>query len=261
MDGSGTVVADNIFYTTSLLYTEGGGNFDRRMEATVTEETAVTENAMDFKFGALDVENPVKILNNVMFGYRFVDNTYSSLSDNGNAFVLHFGAGNIILEGNYIFDCKNGFAAGGPLGQDPAMYNIAIRNNLFYDMKENIDHIYGIRAENSYNGTRNVTIENNVFGKVGVNSLHAYNTETLSIRSNDFVDTKAMWFAPEFMDLRSKDLVIQDNIFYNTTPTGIPDFSVQSNNTHLPDPFDWTPFRNIIKTRIFTSQPTEITIR
>jgi hypothetical protein len=255
LDGAGTIIADNLFYTTSLLYTDGHGNFMS------SGERAVTENALDFKFGSLDQDNPVIVTNNFMFGYRFVDNTYSNLGDNGNAMVFHFGAGNMVIEGNYIFDCKNGFAAGGARGQDPAMYDITMSDNVFYDMKENIDHIYGTRAENSFDGARNILLNNNVFGKVGVYSLHAYNTDSLTIQGNSFVDTKSMYFAPDHMECRSKGLVIKGNIFYNMMDTGIPPFATESKNTKLMQLFDWSPYLKSVKTRIFTDNSTDIKIR
>lgn len=185
LDGAGTIIADNVFYTTSLLYTDGDGNFMK------SGERAVTENALDFKFGSLDPKNPIKIFNNFMFGYRNVDNTYSYLSDNGNAMVFHFGAGNITVEGN---------------------------------------------------------------------SIHAYNTESLTIRGNAFVDTKVMYFAPDHMDLRSKDLVIEDNAFYIMEFTGIPSFAASSNNSHLTKPFDWSSYLKRAPTQIFSESPVFISI-
>ena len=253
LDASGTIIKNNIFYTTPILYTDGHGNFQE------DGEYAVTENALDFKFGALDQDNPVIVKNNVMFGYREDDNsTYSSLGDNGNAFVLHFGAGNIVFEENYIFDCKNGFGASGPSRRDPAMYNITLRNNIFYDMKQGINHIYGTQAINSFDGANNVLLENNIFGKVGgFSSLHAYNTEKLTIQNNKFVNTKAMFFALNDEKKRSKDLKIIDNIFYKTPFMGlhIPYFVEASGNTDDENSFDWSPYKTTFKIRVHTSMP------
>jgi len=43
-------------------------------------------------------------------------------------------------------------------------------------MKENIDHIYGTQAENSFDGARNILLNNNVFGKVGAMRWSSDNT-------------------------------------------------------------------------------------
>ena len=249
IDGAGTVVAHNLFYTTPLLYVDEDGTFDE------SGDRALTENALDFKFGSLDPDKPIKIEDNVMFGYRQTCNVYSDLDDYGYAIVFHYGAGNIRLKNNVILDSVYGFGTDGPRGGDPAMYNVRFVHNIFYGIIDHISDIYGSGERGRYDGSRHVVITRNIFGPMapGTISLKAYNARRFIIRNNDFVQSRPMYFPDG--DEQSKNLVIVGNTFYDTREWGIPDYAKRRGNRRAEEAFDWDPYRHIIHLRRYTRDP------
>ncbi|WP_457638229.1 hypothetical protein [Oceanithermus sp.] len=261
LDGAGTVIAGNLFYTTPLIYTDGSGNFSE------DGDYALSENALDFKFGSLDPENPILVLGNVMFGYRETDNTYSDLDDYGNAMVFHFGVGNLVLERNLVVDSQSGYSIGGPLGGDPAIYDTAFRNNVFYNIQDNIQYIYGSGQAGVYDGAQNLLLEGNLFGLQthGPYSLHAYNTSNLVIRKNIFADSRSLWFGDPSDPDHTNDstgLVIEENDVYDNPDwfDSIPDYAKARDNHELTGPFDYSTYRREVILRKFTREPQSQTL-
>lgn len=257
LNGEGTIIEDNNFYVTPLVYTDGHGNFIH------DGNKSVTENALDFKFGSLNRNNPVIVKNNVMFGYRPVDNTYGSLSDNGNAMVFHFGARDIIVEKNYIFDSNKGFAIGGPRGDEQGAYNLTFRDNIFYKLPGAGVYMEGPHGDKNttlFLTAKNILIQHNIFAKAGTDhkeiylnsSLHIYNTEGVTIDNNSFIDSSQMYFAAMHgKNYASKDLNITNNKFYGTSvlqskeeSNSIPDSATYTGNTKEDESFNWDSYKN-----------------
>ena len=257
LNAEGTIIEHNNFYITPLVYTDGNGTF------TSEGNRSVTENALDFKFGSLNSSNPIIVKENIMFGYRPVDNTYGSLSDNGNAMVFHFGAKNIIIEKNYIFDSNKGFAIGGPKGHEEGAYNLTFRDNIFHNLFSRGAYLVGPTSpkingerEELFSTAKNILIQNNIFSKIGTKlvnkkiSLMIYNTNGVRIEDNKFIDSARMYFAAAFGTLhRSKNLIIKNNVFYNVpfTPplqskdewNSIPDYAEFEGNSLSSVVFSW----------------------
>ncbi len=258
LDGAGTVVAGNLFYVTPLIYTDGDGGFDE------AGGFALAENALDFKFGSLDPENPIRVLGNVMFGYRPTDASYADLDDEGYAMVFHFGAGNLEVARNYVLDAQLGYGAGGPRGGDPAIYAAVFRENFFYDLREGVQRIYGSDREGVYDGAVDLLLERNVFGRLDPAfegpSLHAYNTRDLVVRGNVFADSRGMWFG--YPVNASTGLVFEGNLVYDTPDwlESIPDYAEARDNRELSGPFDYEPYRIGVVLRRFTAAPVSLTI-
>ena len=258
LDGAGTVVAGNLFYVTPLIYTDGDGGFDE------DGGFALAENALDFKFGSLDPQNPVRVLGNVMFGYRPADASYADLDDEGYAMVFHFGAGNLEVARNYVLDAQLGYGADGPRGGDPAIYAAVFRDNVFYGLREGVQRIYGSDREGVYDGAVDLLLERNVFGRLDPAfegpSLHAYNTRDLVVRGNVFAESRGMWFG--YPANASTGLVIEDNLVYDTPDwfESIPDYARASGNRELSGPFDYEPYRTGVVLRRFTAAPVFVTV-
>lgn len=258
LDAAGTVIAGNLFYVTPLIYTDGSGGFDE------AGGFALAENALDFKFGSLDPENPVRVLGNVMFGYREPDASYSDLSDNGNAIVFHYGAGHLVLERNYVLDSKNGYSVGGPRGGEPALYATVLRGNVFYGLEESVQHVYGSDREGVYDGAVGLLLEGNVFGRLDPEgsgpSLHAYNTRDLVVRGNVFDNDRGMWFG--YPDNASIGLVFAGNDVYDNPGwfDDVPDYAEAHDNRALSGPFDYEPWRLDVTLRRFTGAPVYATV-
>lgn len=246
LDAAGTVIAGNLIYTTPTIYTDGAGRFDSQ------GAFALSENALDFKFGSLDPERPVRVLGNVMFGYRVSDATYSSLSDNGNAMVFHYGIANFEIEGNYVFDCRNALTIGDPRGGEPALHDARFLRNAFFDFGQNIAHLYGSREHGVYDSAADVDFVKNIFGAAQADSLLVYKAERLRIAENTFVHTAPMRFSPGHP---SRELRILDNRFFGMSETGIPDYAEASGNVHLDTGFDAEPYSISLLLRRLTAAP------
>ncbi|MDN3641065.1 hypothetical protein QWY87_00005, partial [Lutimonas halocynthiae] len=217
----GTIIDSNNFYIDSTVYTDGSGNHDPN------GNFCYAENALDFKAGSLNPDNPMIISNNYMAGYRIADETNSGLRANGDAITMHFNVGNFILDGNIIADSNYGLGASGARG-GYAIRNATISNNIFTNIKgftlyiydsdnvsiinnllKNVSHSFG----NSWN-LRNVNIDSdysmNFENNLTVNSRGATNYDgRLTVeRSNN------EWFSAPNMELNHPS-----DIEHNTDPT------------------------------------------
>jgi hypothetical protein len=95
---------------------------------------ALTENAIDLKGGSGDPNNPVRIANNRIYGFR---NSGQCKSD-GVAMTIHWWAKNIVVEDNIVFDCPGGvrdltWPPGTP--DVNATRNIVYRRNVFHGIQ------------------------------------------------------------------------------------------------------------------------------
>jgi hypothetical protein len=70
---------------------------------------ALAENAVDIKAGPRSVTEPMKFINNRMWGFRRSVPATDGRSSDGAAVTIHRGAQRIHFEGNVIFDCPIGF--------------------------------------------------------------------------------------------------------------------------------------------------------
>ncbi len=126
VDYEGTVIDNNIMYIDSSIYTDGNGNLSS------DGAHALAENGIDVKAGSDNPGNPVLISNNKIWGYRKSDNLPGGTrSDHGAAVVFHFGAKNIAMKNNLIFDSAQGIVSGVRDRFGFALGNAVISDNIF----------------------------------------------------------------------------------------------------------------------------------
>jgi hypothetical protein len=130
-DYRGTTIVDNDIYVTPDIYTDGQGNL------TPDGTYSASENAIDVKAGGSSAAPAdwVRIENNRMWGFRYLDRTIAGSNDHGHAVVIHDPVGNldqsrgyILFKGNIIMDTVNGLSVWGN-------HHVSIQNNIFHDIK------------------------------------------------------------------------------------------------------------------------------
>ena len=126
----GTIIENNDFYIEKSLYRIHDG-----------QEWACAENGLDFKEGtkSTDPKDRVRVLNNRIWGYRPTDQSCGGSGSSGAGVTIHRNASNMILRGNIIYDVPQGISVSAPNKKkypDEKAENIALVNNLFYDIKD-----------------------------------------------------------------------------------------------------------------------------
>lgn len=122
----GTIIDNNDIYITSDIYTDGSGNL------APNGVHAYAENAIDLKIGSTNVNNPIYITNNRVWGYRQSDQTGSNLSSPGSAISGHYEIKYTKINNNIIFDSHYGLNSGASYNFPYAEDEMEILNNLFY---------------------------------------------------------------------------------------------------------------------------------
>ena len=123
----GTVIENNDIYITPDLYVQKGD-----------EMWACAEDGLDIKQGTTsdDPKDRFRIINNRMWGFRPTDRSCGGSGSTGAGIVIHRDARNLLIEGNIIFDVAQGVTVFGVNKKypDERVENVAIINNLFYDI-------------------------------------------------------------------------------------------------------------------------------
>ncbi len=219
IDFAGTKIINNRFYVTSLLYTDCNGKLDPNGEC------SMSENGIDIKAGSHDINNPIIIKNNYLFGFKKSD--YNGGDDEGTAIVSHYHVANLIITDNMIFNSDNGF--GSDLNRDfankwhvTALENATIKDNIFYNIKNNRDEIrfFSIAGtlEGILNGAKNITISDNIFAnREKTTSIKLENCDDLTIKNNTFVKLNGSWIPYKYEGYENVDnrgVSFIDNTFY-----------------------------------------------
>jgi len=174
----GTIIDNNHLYIDKTIYTDCQGKHDENGSC------AYAENALDLKIGSANVDNPIIISNNKMWGFRKSDKTNSKLDDSGALFPIHYGVDNVIIKNNIGFDSTEGIAIGDPKNYDFSIGNSLIENNIFQNIKT-----YGLYVSDA----KKLTVRNNLFKKIGKESNDHWivfnNSENLTFSDNIIVDT------------------------------------------------------------------------
>lgn len=98
----GTVIYGNDISVGSNMYTDCHGNYDKNGKC------SYSENAIDMKAGSKNPDNKILIKKNRLWGFRKADETATKMQDPGAAVVVHYGAENIVISDNIIFDSARG---------------------------------------------------------------------------------------------------------------------------------------------------------
>jgi len=151
----GTVIDSNRMWVTTDTYTDGSGNH------TTSGLYSYSENAIDIKAGSDDENNEFIVTNNMCWGYRKTDATDSSLSSAGSAINIHFGAENIKINSNIIFDSNRGIVLSGLDGFSFTLDGGEITNNILHDVGFEVSGTEGKML--SLNDVRDTVFGNNTF--------------------------------------------------------------------------------------------------
>lgn len=124
-----TILENNDFYITEDLYRQKGN-----------EEWACAENAIDLKSGTKSTlpADRIRIVNNRMWGFRPTDQSCGGSGSPGTGIVFHRNASNILIQDNIFLNMAQGISVFGvnPKYPEEKVENVAIINNLFYDIKQ-----------------------------------------------------------------------------------------------------------------------------
>ena len=197
----GTLIANNLIYVTKIMYT------DEKGKISLNGEFSLTENAIDLKGGSTNPDNPIRILNNEMWGFRASSSLSSDLGDPGAVIGLHYYVNNLVIKNNKLYDSTVGILSGVAYF-DYALEDTVIDGNIIYDIKEAGLQIFGTRNKLG-SACRNINIQNNFFGQCEV-AVKVINAEDIVLKDNIFADSSKFKIA-----INNKDVKIIDNTFYN----------------------------------------------
>jgi len=240
----GTIIDSNHIYIDKTFYTDCQGNHDDNGSC------AYAENALDFKIGSANVDNPMIISNNKMWGFRKADETNSTLASSGALMPVHYGVDHVLIKDNIGFDSAEGFSCGDPR-YGASVRNTLIENNIF----QNITGIAIIVAD-----SQQLTIKNNLFKDVSVGHpyhwITAYTNTNLTFSENLIVSTHA-----KTARLRDDNVNFSasNNQYFKTDYTQIAD-TVNATDVVLDtDPTD--NYKDLVfTTDRYTSNPRTITV-
>ncbi len=205
----GTVIDHNIMYIDDKIYTNGSGVLDP------DGFYALAENALDIKAGSDNANKPVVVTNNKMWGYRMSDNLAGgSRSDHGSAIVVHFGAQNLKIDSNIVFDSAQGIVAGAKDRFRFALGESEIVNNIFYSTGafiEATDHYGAVMLWE----TSGVVFQQNTIVNARVKSMWGKRTIfDLSFEKNVIIGSASAY------NEKPSQTSFNHNYYYNATASG-----------------------------------------
>ncbi|MCF6244902.1 MAG: hypothetical protein L3J43_07675 [Sulfurovum sp.] len=208
IDFAGTIISNNLMYVTDIMYTDGNGYSNKQ------GQQSFTENAIDLKGGSADPSNPVLITNNIMWGYKKSDSTYSNLDDSGSAVAAHNSVKNVNFTHNYMFNSDYGFTSDGPMAGKSVIEKSTIKHNVFYKIKNIALSIYGTSQEGIFNGAKDLEISENFFSDINTHVLKVYNVKNVNCSHNTFTNTQPIWLGKR--NQTSYNLNMRHNQFYKS---------------------------------------------
>lgn len=199
-DFRGTVLAGNDIYVDSSVRTNCYG------AKNPNGDCAFTENPIDLKGGSLDPNNPVKIFDNRMWGWRKTDSNYNAPASSwGTAIGGHYRANkNIHVYENVIWDVPSGISFS--------------RGSSHLLIKDNI--ITQIRGEGKNNGVALVTVTDNRDLGVYNNVSDIVVEGNHIIVSSDGSSTGAAWLSSSASNSTFKCNVVANGDWTSGTMTG-----------------------------------------
>ena len=207
VDYQGTVIDHNHIYVDEEVYTDGRGNPD------TLGLRAFTENAIDLKGGSEYPENPVRIINNVLWGFRRTDTNGGGSGSAGAAITGHYHVKNVVIRNNLIYNSNRGIVFADAAGMEFSVENAEVSGNIIYDIGYSTSG--GVEYANYFYHSKNVKFRDNTLvmidGRARWLSLEG-DEQNLEVTSNVIVD------ANEQSGRRSATTFFSDNIFFNTLP-------------------------------------------
>ena len=148
----GLIIDNNHIYVDEYVYTDGNGKLNP------SGKFSLTENAIDLKAGSSDVNNPIVISNNKLWGFRKTDIVNGGSGDAGYAIVGHYDTKNVIIEDNYIFNSTNGIGFRDPSNVNYSCENVTIRSNKL----SNIAELDQAGKALTFHTVKNMLVEKNI---------------------------------------------------------------------------------------------------
>jgi len=203
----GTIIDNNIMYIDSAIYTDGKGNLN------ANGFFALAENAIDIKAGSENLNNPVMITNNKIWGYRKSDNLMNGArSDHGAAIVIHFGTKNIKIQNNIIFDSAQAIVSGAKDRFNFSLGYSEITGNIFYNVGSFIetDDPYPYGAIMIWEG-KNILFSKNTIVNARVKSMWSKAT----VSNVSFIENVIINSDSPYNETPTKN-IFNYNYYYNT---------------------------------------------
>lgn len=119
----GFVIENNDIYQTTALRADGSGRL------TQGGNYSCGENAIDLKSGGT-AANPLKVIHNRFWGFRWTDMNCGSTGSGGEAVVLHADNSHGLIQDNIIWNVPYAISASNP---SPSRYSVI--GNLIFDSK------------------------------------------------------------------------------------------------------------------------------
>ncbi len=193
----GTIIDGNRMWITTDLYMTAKGSDGGVSD--VNGLYSYSENALDFKGGSSNSDNPITVTNNIMWGWR----KNASDGDPGSSTTVHHTINNFIYEHNIMFDSYTALANISPSN------TFSFKHNIIYECDKLPS---GITKDALYiYNAHNVEFENNTF--VGNNSYSGTNLHNLSkgltFKNNLYIDNSNV--------AGSTPDEISGNYYYDTT--------------------------------------------
>jgi len=178
----GTVIYGNDISVDSDMYTDCHGHY------TKNGRCSYSENAIDMKAGSKNPDNKILIKKNRMWGFRKADETGSKIQDPGAAVVVHYGAANLVISDNIIFNSSRGIQIDDKSIADYAILDSQITDNFICNILE-----YPIvlnEAKNILVSKNNIINSPNKFWLVLTRSQDILVSDNKVINSNDILYSK-----------------------------------------------------------------------
>ena len=187
---NGTVIYDNDISVDSSIYTDCNGTL------TPSGECSYSEGAIDIKSGSSDINNPIIIRRNRMWGFRKSDTTNSLEADPGVAVVFHHGVTHVVVEDNVIFDSAQGIMA---VDKEPKEYSLSSSNMVNNFMTD-------VRRPFVLSDAKDIDIYDNYINRSKVAWFASYGSKNIKLYDN--------WIANKLdsSGIDSEDSIIEEGV-------------------------------------------------
>jgi hypothetical protein len=194
----GTVIYGNDISVDSSMYTDCHGHYDKKSRC------SYSENAIDMKAGSKNHENKIIIKKNRLWGFRKADETGSKIQDPGAAIVVHYGAANLIISDNLIFDSTRGIQIDDKSVADHAILDSQIIDNYICNILE-----YPLVV----NEAKNIFISNNSI----INSPNKFwlvltRSKDISVINNKVINSNNMLYTKSSLGIKEKNTIKYDTL-------------------------------------------------
>ncbi len=186
-----TVIYDNNIWNDGETYTNGNWKTDGYDE---NGEYGTAENAIDIKAGSNDINRPILIIKNRMWGYRALDPTFDAAGSIGDTtppvISAHYNSRFINIQDNIIFDSLSSYShrdnggRGGFAGK-----NIKYSNNIMVDIGYTTNggnSVYNLE----FDDVHDMKITNNTFKNIALSTnFVAWNSSDIEFSNNVSINT------------------------------------------------------------------------